>query len=110
MQEEVAEELVATLFNGLMLLRNRLLLSCSADRLLLMLFAPDEGEEDEGEVEEEDWEEGKGASQTSLIRLFRISKLRAGPLLAPSPSLPPPFSTSAGQRGPFRAGGALIWQ
>lgn len=54
-QEEVDEELVVVaLFNGLRLLRSRLFLSCSADRLLPMLFAPDEGEDEEGEVEEED--------------------------------------------------------
>lgn len=74
-----------------------------------MLLAPDEGDEEEGEVEEDDWEQGSGPSHTSLIRLFRISKLRAGPLLPPDPSLPPPFSTSTGQRGTLRAGGVLIW-
>ena len=107
-QEEV-DELLVVWFNGLRLLRSRLLLSCSADRLLPMLLAPDEGDEDEGEVEEEDWEQGIGPSHTSLIRLFNISKLRAGPRLPPCPSLPPLFSTSAGQRGTFRAGGVLIW-
>lgn len=85
-----------------------MLLSCSADRLLPMLLAPDEGDDEEGEVEEEDWEHGIGPSHTSLIRLFRISKLRADPLLLPGPSVPPAFSTSAGQRGTLRAGGMLI--
>lgn len=107
--EEVEEELVVPWFKGLRLLRILLFLSCSTDRLLPMLLAPDEGEDDEGEVEEEDWEEGNGPSHTSLMRLFRISKLRAGPLLPAGPSLPPAFSTSAGQRGTLRAGGALIW-
>lgn len=107
-QEEVEEELIMPWFNGLGLLRSRLLLSCSADRLLPMLLAPDEGDDEEGDVEEEDCEHGIGPSHTSLIRLFRMSKFRAG-LLLPGPSLPPPFSTSAGQRGTLRAGGVLIW-
>lgn len=109
-EEEVEEELAVPWFKGLRLLRSRLFLSCSADRLLPMLFAPDEGDDEEGEVEDEDWDEGSGPSHTSLIRLFRMSKLRAGPLLRTGPSLPPPFSTSAGQRGTLRAGGVLIWQ
>lgn len=94
--EEVVEELVVPLlFKGFKLLSSRLLLlSCSADRLLLMLLAPDEGDEDEGEVEDEDWEQGSGPSRTSLIRLFRMSKLSAGPLFTPELSLPPAFSTS----------------
>lgn len=71
-----------------------MLFSCSADRLLLMLFTPDDGDDEEGDVEEKNWEQCNGPSHTSLIRLFRISKLRAG-LLSPGPSLAPPFSTSA---------------
>lgn len=90
------------------MLESRLLLSCSPERLLLMLLAPDDGDDEEGEVEEEDWEQCDGPSHTSLIRLFRISKFRAGRLLSPAPCLPAVFSPSAGDRLTFRAGGVLI--
>lgn len=100
-QDDVVEDVVVGWLMGLRLLSSL----PSFSTLLPMLLAPDEGEEDEGEVEEEDWEHAKGPSHTSLIRLFRISKFRAGPLLGPSL----PMFSSTGQRGTLRAGGVLIW-
>jgi hypothetical protein len=137
LEEEVVEEEVVLM--ALRLLSSRRW--GSADRLLPMLLVPDEGEEPDGEGEEPDGEgeeeeeaeedeeqEGReerqvgtavtGAWPTSLtllMRLLRISRLRAGPLLPPVPPTfpppPPPTPVSAviGRRGSLRAGGVAIW-